>query len=96
MTFLSDDVWAALSDSGELQYIKDPQLLSDISNAYTSIRKLKGLAEKYYRLTVQPALIEPIMRDHILKLIEEGSPNVLNEVKNITSKIEKEYKLLNN
>jgi hypothetical protein len=35
---LKDDTWKAFSDGGELEWIKDPGLLSDLSWAYGSIR----------------------------------------------------------
>jgi hypothetical protein len=48
--FLEDSSWKAFSDSGELAFIKDVDLLKKISHAYSTIRTVKQLSERYMEL----------------------------------------------
>ena len=48
--FLEDSAWVAFSDSGELASIKDIDLLMNISHAYSTIRTVKQLSERYMEL----------------------------------------------
>jgi hypothetical protein len=45
--FLRDESWRSFSDGGELQWVKDPTILSQLSWAYGSIRTVRYLLEKY-------------------------------------------------
>lgn len=49
--FLKDESWRAFSDGGEIQWIKDPTLLSELSDAYYEVRVLSTLSKKYVDLT---------------------------------------------
>lgn len=48
--FLRDDVWKAFADGGELQWIKDPDLLEQLSIAYFQIGAIKELSSRYFNL----------------------------------------------
>jgi hypothetical protein len=48
--FLKNDAWKAFSDGGELEWIKDPELLGDLSWAYSTIQSVKYVLEKHYSL----------------------------------------------
>lgn len=48
--FLEDSAWTAFSDSGELAFIKDLELLRKISHAYSTLRTVKQLSERYMEL----------------------------------------------
>lgn len=47
---MSDEVWNTLSDGGELQWIKDPVLLSGLAFTYAEIKRIKYLSDKYLSL----------------------------------------------
>ncbi len=44
---LSDEVWNAFSDGGELQWIKNTELLSLLATSYGEIKRIKYLYESY-------------------------------------------------
>ena len=46
--FVKNESWRAFSDGGELQWIKDPQLLNIISDAYFRIRSVSQMSDKHY------------------------------------------------
>jgi len=48
--FLRDESWKAFSDGGELEWIKNPVLLSKLARAYSYIRTLQELSERYINL----------------------------------------------
>lgn len=47
---LKVESWKAFSDGGELEWIKDPDLLSKLSWAYSSIQIVIYVSEKYFSL----------------------------------------------
>ena len=47
---LKTESWRAFSDGGELQWIKSPDLLGIISEAYYSIRSAQTLSERYFEV----------------------------------------------
>lgn len=49
-TLLKTEVWRAFSDGGELEWIKSPDLLGIISEAYFSIRATRTLSERYFEV----------------------------------------------
>jgi hypothetical protein len=48
--FLRNESWKAFSDGGELKWIKNPILLSELARAYSHIRTLQELSERYINL----------------------------------------------
>jgi hypothetical protein len=50
---LRNESWKAFSDGGELEWIKDPQLLNDLSEAYFAIRSVMNLSDKYCQVSMQ-------------------------------------------
>ena len=50
--FLRDESWNAFSDGGELEWIKDPKLLSDLANSYDYIRSLRQLSQRYFDISI--------------------------------------------
>ena len=48
--FLRDESWRAFSDGGELQWIKNPKLLSELANAYKYIGIMQQLSGRYLNL----------------------------------------------
>ncbi len=49
---LRNESWRAFSDGGELEWIKDPELLDDLSEAYFSIRSVMSLSDKYFQVSM--------------------------------------------
>lgn len=45
---LRNESWKAFSDGGELEWIKDPELLNTISEAYFLVRSVGEMSDKYY------------------------------------------------
>lgn len=76
---MSDEVWRALSDGGELQWIKDPELLLQLASVYAKIKYLKILSQQFmdaaiYKNDVDKGLrvaIAEILRQNIKELKEE-------------------------
>jgi hypothetical protein len=50
---LRNESWKAFSDGGELEWIKDPMLLDDLSEAYFAIRSVMNLSDKYCQVSMQ-------------------------------------------
>jgi hypothetical protein len=51
---LKDESWTAFSDGGELEWIKDPYLLAEFSDAFSTIRSIKLIADRYFKLIEFP------------------------------------------
>jgi hypothetical protein len=49
---LRNESWMAFSDGGELEWIKDPKLLDDLSDAYYAIRSVMNLSDKYCQVSM--------------------------------------------
>ena len=49
---LRNESWKAFSDGGELEWIKDPKLLDDLSEAYFAIRSVMSLSDKYCQVSM--------------------------------------------
>lgn len=47
---LNDEGWRAFSNGGELQWIKDPNLLYTLSGAYGNVVYVKALSDKYLNM----------------------------------------------
>jgi len=56
---LRTELWDAFSDGGELQWIKDPDLLAVLSAAFSGIRQVRILYEKYTDLYFYPGTKGP-------------------------------------
>jgi hypothetical protein len=44
---ISDESWRAFADGGELQWLKEPNLLTKLSRPYAQIKTVKYIADKY-------------------------------------------------
>ncbi len=49
---LRNESWRAFSDGGELEWIKDPKLLDNLSDAYYAIRSVMNLSDKYCQVSM--------------------------------------------
>lgn len=53
---LKVEAWQSFSDSGDLQWINDPDLLRKISDAYHFIGSVSTLSEKYFQLNLTQSI----------------------------------------
>ncbi len=51
---LKDESWSAFSNGGELQWIKDPKLLAELSDRFSTIHSIKYVADQYFKLIQFP------------------------------------------
>lgn len=49
---LKVELWKSFSDGGELKWIKDTELLADLSDAYFITQSIKNAADKYFQSTL--------------------------------------------
>ncbi len=89
---LKDELWNSFSDGGELQWIKDLELLDFLSTAYYHIRTIIFLEEKYFDATHFPGLIvtqDKYPKDNILEYLTKTDPAVLEHVAHALDEIDK-------
>jgi len=95
LVFIKIEHWAAFSDGGELQWIKDPNLLGNISEAYNYLRMMKDLCNKYF-------VILPLQKydqskesiKEVMFLIERGIEETMIEIQNAIGAISEAEKEL--
>jgi hypothetical protein len=86
---LKDESWTAFSDGGELEWIKDPKLLSDLSYTYSSIRAVAHVAEKYSSLVFSEKIsgnkrqIAHYLREMLQKGIDDSCASIEEALKAI-------------
>lgn len=51
-TLLKDESWTAFSEGGELEWIKDPDLLGIISEAYHAIKSLRYICDRHIQFSL--------------------------------------------
>jgi len=80
--FLRDDRWAAFADGGQLQCIRDPDLLAAISDAYTTVRMVKSIADKYFNVVSigSPGSPGLGLTEYIREMLERGIQEALADV----------------
>jgi hypothetical protein len=79
--FLEDSSWAAFSDSGELAFIKDVKLLQKISHAYSTIRSVKQLSERYMELVhLSDQKERELLQTPVAYLISRGIDTAIEDV----------------
>jgi len=47
---LKDESWKAFSDGGDLEWIKDPTLLSNLADAYYHVRIIRQISDRYLNI----------------------------------------------
>ena len=76
--FLEDSAWKAFSNSGQLSFIKDAEMLEKISHAYEGIRILRELSERYIDLVQLPDQKErDFLQAPVAILISKGIDDAL-------------------
>ncbi len=89
---LKDELWNAFSDGGELQWVKDLQLLDFIATAYYHIRTIIFLEDKYFEAVHYPGMVvkqEKYPKDYILGYLTSLDPDVLKHIEVALGEIEK-------
>ena len=88
---LRDELWNAFSDGGELQWIRDAELLDVISTAYHYIRGIIYLEERYFEATHFPGMMiqqEEYPKDRILRYLTGNDPAAIENIKEAIQKID--------
>lgn len=79
--FLEDSAWSAFSDSGELEFIKDVEVLKKISHAYNTVRTVKELSERYMELIHLPDMKErDLLQTPVAYLISRGIDTAIEDI----------------
>ncbi len=88
---LKDELWNAFSDGGELQWIRDLDLLDFISDAYYHIRIIIFLEEKYFEATHFSGMMikqDKYPKDRILEYLSVTDPIVLKQIERALKEID--------
>ncbi len=96
---LKDELWNAFSDGGELQWIKDLELLDYVSTAYYHIRTIIFLEEKYFEATHFPGVTiaqSEYPKDRILNYLTATDPEVLEHIGRALKEIDESLSALEN
>ena len=87
---MTDEVWNAFSDGGELQWIKDVELLGTLAETYGQIKRIKYLYESYLNVSSLKNIAQPVIQrdlwsaiDEAQGLIEEVREMIIKEVPNL-------------
>lgn len=89
--FLKTEYWKAFSDGGELQWIKDPVLLSEIAEAYNFIRMVSEASNQFINLhqnTYRGSGVNAEILETLWRLIDEGAENTKFEITKALKSIE--------
>ena len=81
---LKDELWNAFSDGGELQWIKDVELLNALSSAYHDVRTVKFLEEQYFESLHYPGIRiqrDKHSHDQIMDYLDKMDPSVIQDLK---------------
>jgi hypothetical protein len=93
--FTKSEYWKAFSDGGELEWIKDPVLLSEIAEAYNFIRMMLSLSDRYFQLLQLNQLeITNSAITNVTVLLIDGAGRAMREIENGIASIEKAEKAL--
>jgi hypothetical protein len=94
---LKDELWNAFSDGGELQWLKDVQLLDILSTAYYYIRITVFLEDKYFDAIHFSGMMvqrDKYPKDYILDYLNGTDPDVLQNIEKALQEIDKSIALL--
>jgi len=87
---LRNESWKAFSDGGELEWIKDPKLLDDLSEAYFSIISVMSLSDKYCQVSMHET--NPMSfwtGSNLASTIEQGVQYALETIESVFEAINK-------
>lgn len=93
---LQDQLWAAFSDGGELQYVNSPTLLAALADAYQNIRHCVMLEEKFLDAVHFPGMRvrqDKYPQDFFLEYLTVSDPSLISSIKKALESIDSELKL---
>jgi len=91
--FLKSEYWKAFSDGGELQWLKDPILLSEIAEAYNFVRMMLVLSDRYFQLLqVHQYDDDSLAILNVTGYLLDGVQNAMFEIQKALNAIEKAEK----
>ncbi len=91
---LKNEAWKAFSDGGELEWIKNPELLDHIAEAYYSIRSVMQLSEKGFDLLMFGTdKVSVITKQGFIKTLQHGIAHSQEMTAKALDEISKEKKM---
>lgn len=90
---LQDQLWAAFSDGGELQYVNNPELLATLADAYHKVRHCIMLEHKTLDAVHFPGVrIKQAKnpQDYFLEYLTESDPSLVSALKKALEAIDTE------
>lgn len=60
LTILRDETWQSFKGGGELEWIKDPDLLNHLAEVYFLIKKTNFVSEKFFELIITEGATETV------------------------------------
>lgn len=94
---LQDQLWAAFSDGGELQYVNSPTVLASLADAYQHIRHCVMLEEKMLDAVHFPGMRirqDKYPQDFFLEYLTESDPSLIGAIEKALEAIDSELKPL--
>jgi hypothetical protein len=82
-TNLRNESWKAFSDGGELEWIKDTDILESLAEAYFSIRSVMSISGNYFNLVYSSPTVYQQAETMVLERLEQSvtySSEVINQV----------------
>lgn len=86
---LRNESWKAFSDGGELEWIKDLELLDLFAKTYFSIRSIQYLSEKYFSMSLLSNKIDGFTQEKMLELLD----NKISVTREIIKRTQEEMKI---
>ena len=86
---LKTQFWDTFSDSGDLKWIKNPELLSAIAEAYNFINMMQALSNRYIELLHLSKFDENLEAiDFVTEVLDQGILNTRQEISKATDSIQ--------
>lgn len=90
---LRDQLWAAFSDGGELQYVNNPELLAALAHAYHNVRHCIMLEHKMLDAVHFPGMRvrqTKYPQDFFLDYLTESDPALISAIENALEAVDRE------
>ena len=94
---LQDQLWAAFSDGGELQYVNSPELLAALADAYHNVRHCIMLERKMLDAVHFPGMRiqqEKYPQDYFLEYLDQSDPSLISAIEKVLEAIDRDQKPL--
>lgn len=73
---MSDEIWNAFSDGGELEWIKEPWVLGELAAAYAEVKLIKYLSDKYLNFETMPTSTAKVVLDDLTSAISTAKKRI--------------------